>query len=274
MGTGRRTMEILKTNKENDKSKIMSILIARDGLSFYISSKTPNKSGNCVERKFHRPHSPNEILEQIKSILQDENIFLEEMETISIVYANSLYCFVPAEFFDENHLSDYLKFNAKILSTDFLAYDFLKNREYVNVFVPYANINNYFFEKFGSFEYKHSASVLTENLLFKNNSEEEIMYVHVFWKHFDLVVLKKDKLSLCNSFLFETPEDFVYYILFIAEQLKLDPEKFGLNLSGKISEDSENYKLLRDYVRNCGIVKNEWEINSTHPFSFHTQECE
>ncbi|HET8838886.1 MAG TPA: DUF3822 family protein [Flavobacteriaceae bacterium] len=252
----------------------MSILIARDGLSFYISAKIPTGSGNCVERKFNSPKTPGEILEQIESTLQDENIFLEEMETISIVYANNLYCFVPAEFFDENHLSDYLKFNAKILTTDFLAHDFLKNKKYVNVFVPYANINNYFFERFGSFEYKHSASVLAENLLSKNKSKEEIMYVQVFWNHFDLVVLKKDKLLLCNSFLFETPEDFVYYILFVAEQLKLDPENFVLNLSGKISEDSENYKLLRDYVRNCAIVKNEWEISSGKHFSFNAQECE
>lgn len=254
----------------------MSILIARDGFSFYVSNGSSEKQEYSGEVEFDKVLAPEEILQRIELAIQNEKIDLETVEKISLIYANNLYCFVPEELFDENHLSDYLKFNAKILTTDFLAHDLLDNGKYVNVFVPYANINNYFFERFGTFDYRHSASLLVENIL-KISQSEEIMYIHVFWQHFDLVMAKQGNLLLCNSFFFETPEDFVYYILFVAEQLKLDPEKFLLKLSGNISETSESYMLLRDYVRNCSFFNNANEKrseNSQNNFLLRSLACE
>ena len=36
---------------------------------------------------------------------------------------------VPAAVFEEEHLSDYLKYNTKIFKTDFITYDVIKNED-------------------------------------------------------------------------------------------------------------------------------------------------
>ena len=80
-------------------------------------------------------------------------------ESINVTHSNNLSTFVPKPFFNEDNLSDYLQYNIKILKNDFIAYDTLENSELVNVFIPYVFINNYLFDTFGSFEYKHTFEV-------------------------------------------------------------------------------------------------------------------
>jgi len=49
------------------------------------------------------------------------------------------------------------------------------------------------------------------------------MFVNLDNKHFEIVVIANNKLILYNSFKYQTKEDYIYYILFTAEQLELNP---------------------------------------------------
>jgi hypothetical protein len=111
-------------------------------------------------------------------------------------------------------------------------------------------------DTYGAFEYKHSSTILIEKLLqeYKNVSNE-ICFVNITENDFEIVVLKNKKLSLFNTFNFNTKEDFIYYILFTAEQLNLNPEKVTLVLLGDIDETSELYKILFKYIRNIQFYK-------------------
>lgn len=76
------------------------------------------------------------------------------------------------------------------------------------------------------------------------------MFVHVQKEHFEIVVVENRKLLFYNTFNYNTKEDFIYYILFTAEQLALDPETFPLYLLGKIDEGDPFYTMVYTYVRN------------------------
>lgn len=256
-------MEKQKNNNDITPKNKLSILIDQGGLSFCVSNQIQEKKiTSFFKKKFDEILDPPGILEQIELSFEKADLDLATVEKAQIIFSNSLYAFVPQPLFDENHLSDYLKFNTKILPTDFIAYDELPASKMNNVYIPYTNINNYFFEKLGSFDYQHASSILVKNLLLlEKEDQHETVYVHVFSHHFDVVVIKEKKMILCNSFSFEAPEDFIYYILFIAEQFKLDPEKFSLKFIGGVSSDSEIYKICYTYIRNCSFLEDE---NSSH----------
>lgn len=256
-----------KKNNTNPSIKKLSILISQDGLSFFSSQLIlEEKELVFVEKHFEQMLGPAEILPQIKRVFEENKHFNGPIEKLEVIFANNLFAFVPRSLFDEKHLSDYLKFNTKILENDFIAFDELKNCEVNNVYVPYTNLNNYFFERFGEFDYSHSMSLWAENTLnLPEETTDGTFYVNVFQKHFELSIVKEGKLLLCNTFSFEAPEDFVYYLLFVAEQLKLYPEKFQLKFAGAISETSENYKRCYTYIRNCSFLKAE---NDDRQFNF------
>ena len=62
------------------------------------------------------------------------------------------------------------------------------------------------------------------------------MYINIAETYFDLVVTKKNALQLYNRFEYQTKEDFIYYVLFVSEQLGLNTEEFECVLMGAIKK--------------------------------------
>jgi len=57
-----------------------------------------------------------------------------------------------------------------------------------------------------------------------------------------------------NSYEYQTPEDFIYYVLFVMEQLKMDPREQLIQLAGKIDEHSDLYKTVYKFIRNVHVL--------------------
>jgi len=176
-------------------------------------------------------------------------------DEVVVLHDNSLNTFVPAALFDEQFLGSYLQYNTKVFETDFFTFDAISNLEMNNVYVPYANINNYLLDQFESFDYKHVNSILVGKLLEKSkNVEEKQVFVHFGKEKFEIVVVQNQKLILFNSFEYVTEADFIYYLLFTAEQLNLNPEHFKLQLLGNIAEESSLFKMAYKYVRHVELM--------------------
>lgn len=172
-----------------------------------------------------------------------------------ILHENNLNTFVPKALFDEDYLGSYLQYNTQVFETDFFDFDEISGYDMCNVYIPYVNINNFLIDQFGSFTYKGANSVLVKSLLdLSRNIEEKQVYAHFSEKHFELVVTQNQKLILYNSFNYSVKEDFLYFLLFTAEQLALNPETFKLHLLGRISENDEYFKMAYKYVRHVQML--------------------
>jgi hypothetical protein len=143
-----------------------------------------------------------------------------------------------------------LKFNSKILKSDFIAFDEISANDSVNVYVPYVNINNFIYEKYGAFSYKHFSTILIDHILkIEKNIVKPKMYINISQVHFEILVVQKGKLLFYNMFEFSTKEDFIYYTLFTIEQLKLNPETLEVLLLGDVNKDHELFKIAYKYIR-------------------------
>ncbi|WP_299439195.1 DUF3822 family protein [uncultured Aquimarina sp.] len=246
---------------------ILSIQVSLNGLSFCIINS--DKEVISLEQdNFGISLSPEQVLEKIKYIFDHNHHLKLDFDTVEVIYQNDLYTCVPKALFDKELLKDYLKYNVKVFENDFIAYDELDQHEIAIVYIPYTNINNYFFETFGSFTYKHASTILIDSILSKEkNSETTRVFAHMNSKSFDIVVVTKGKLLLNNSYIYETNEDFLYYIMFTAEQLRLNPEEFQLILLGDISKDSTCYKIAHKYIRHVdfGSRNNTIKTSETLP---------
>ena len=169
---------------------------------------------------------------------------------MNVIHKNELSTLVPKPLFNEDNLADYLKFNNKILSTDFITFDEISLNDSINVYVPYININNYLYDKFGEFTYKHFSTILIEEVLkAEKNAVKPKMYVNICNEYFEVVVVENGQLKFYNSFEYYTKEDFIYYVLFTAEQIGLNPEYFELILTGNVDSKDELYTIAYKYVR-------------------------
>ena len=239
--------------------KALSIQFSLGGFSFCISNLQTKEVQNFTVYTFDKTiTTPENLLLEIETLYNENTILKQEFELVTIIHQNNLSTLVPAPLFDENELNTYLDYNIKTLANDFLAFDSLTQLDVKNVYVPYVNINNFFFQKFGEFEYKHHATVLIDKLILhsKNNSEKQF-FVNVTDKNFDVVVIENAKLLFFNSFTFNTKEDFIYYILFTTEQLHINPEEISFFFIGDIEKESELYHITFQYIRNVDFINVE-----------------
>ena len=239
----------------------LSIQFSLDGFSFCVLDTDTKENIYFKEYQFEKTlNSPEDLLEKISTIFKQDRNLQMAYTGVSVIHQNSLSTIVPDKYFNKNALVSYLDFNIKILKTDFIAFDNLIAMNAKNVYVPYVNINNYLFQNFGEFEYQHHSTVLLEKLLSLDSSNQKRMYVNVSKRSFDIVVLENKKLIFSNIFSYETKEDFIYYILFTAEQIKLDTAVFTLYFLGEINTDSEIYKMAYKYIKNIYFLESKNSI--------------
>ena len=109
--------------------------------------------------------------------------------------------------------------------------------------------------KFSNAEIHHTSTSLIEYLLSVNrNSAIEILTINVHINHIEIIASRGKELLLYNHFDFESPEEMVYYILFVCEQLHLNPENAEVQFTGDINVTDSAYTLTHKYVRHTGLV--------------------
>ena len=243
----------------------LSIQISLSGLSFCILQRDTNTVLTLKEVSLNKRVNHIQLLETLKQTLNTEEIIQNNFSAITVLHDNNLSALVPKPLFNEDNLADYLKFNSKILVSDFLATDELVINESINIYVPYVSINNFIYDQFGPFTYKHVSTILIEEILnIEKHSTSPKLYVNVSNNHFEIIVVEKSKLILYNTFDYNTKEDFIYYILFTAEQLKLNPETTDLVFLGDVFKGDDIYNIAYKYIRNISFGKRNDSYRYVH----------
>jgi len=239
---------------ENISKRKLSIQFSLDGFSFCIS--------NFEHTIFHfssytfeaETSTPELLLNRVEDIFKTDKDLHDDFESVIVIHENYLNSFVPNAYFKEEALKSYLDYNIKTIPTDFIAHDDLDGLGIKNVYVPYVNINNFLFQNFGEFEYRHHATVLVEKLIQKTTTDDLHVYANVSKNTLDIVAVQNRQLFFYNGFEYTTPEDFIYYILFTLEQLELQPTETTLYLIGDINKDSALYKIAYTYIQTIQFV--------------------
>ena len=249
-----------ETNKNITKDILLenyhklSIQVSLNGLSFCVLDSIGKTLTQCKELSFGKELTPYEIQKKLKRFLRDNAIEDYAFSDVVIVHRNTLFSLVPQALFDKEEVANYLKFNAKILANDLIEYDEISSYDLVNVYVPFSNINNYIYEVFGEFNFYHHGSILIQAILAAHKiSTEEICYVYISEGEMDIIITGDKKLLYYNNFHFTTTEDFVYYLLFTLEQLKLDTRTIKLRLFGNVEEGDALYTISHEYIQNVSI---------------------
>lgn len=209
----------------------------------------------------------SEILDEISA----QSSLLKRVSYRRVIICSGFNCstFIPNPLYDPAAAEDQLRFSQNFRSTDEVITDSLKQVEARNVFAIPSAVYNALSKWYPGAEFHHTTTALTDYLLsVHKNSEEELMTVIVHQRYIEIVVTRGKELLLSNNFIYESPEELVYYILFVCEQLHLNPEIIELKFAGTISLTDSAYMLTRKYIRNTGMVKRP--ENYSYSFLFNT----
>ena len=222
----------------------LSIQIGLNGFSFCIRK---NNVILAIESYHH-------ALSQLEDTLKNHEWINKKYASTHINITSSKHTLIPASIFDTNELQNYLQFNYYRSENQEALSDKLQQIEAHQVYgisVPEQELINTFFPKA---TIRHYGSTLIDSIL-QQKSNTLQLYIHIQEKSMDILVCNEKGLQLFNTFKHQSAEDFIYYTLFVCEQLELNPDEIECYLLGEIDKPSGIHNLAYKYIRNIRFIK-------------------
>lgn len=254
-----------------DKQKVyeyeLSVRLRAGSLSYCILDTNTNKFLHLEawelavpERKILVPGEPEPAdFARIIELLENDLAWLSsEFSHTRVIIDQGKSTLVPQVLFKEEEIQAVYDFNIAggPHSPDELRHDQLKPLNTCSVYhVPPAMdamIQKYF-RGCRVFHYS-TAFIQAIYLEYMNKVNEKTLFVNASGGRMDILRLKGKKLEYYNSFNYNTAEDLMYYLIFVVEQLSLNPENVELVFMGEIDKHSGLSDVAKKYVRNVSFA--------------------
>ena len=232
------------------RSYHLSIQIDLNGFSFCILDSTRNQ---YVALKHYSFDLETEDFEKnISAVFEKDEFLNQEFKGSRLIFTSRKSTLVPDPLFNKENLKDYFSFNHALNDgIEQVIYNRIRNAEAYVVFAIPKYLPEIISKYLPSARLFHQSTPLIENIFLnrRNKKDQVTVYLNVSRSLFDIVVINNKKLSLYNCFSYRDESDLIYFVLYVFEQLKLDPEKTELYLSGIITRRSSHYENLRKYIK-------------------------
>jgi len=227
-------------NRHDDKC-----LIGLESFSFIVSD--PNLSAQNDSQEWCR---------QLTQLLGNQEALKKPFHKVNIAVECNKSTLIPREFFKEENQTELLLFNHPVEEFELCRHQLLHHVDAELIYALPSCIFTALQATFPEAEVSNASGFMIENLLRSSQEPAGIgmLYANVrgFWV--DIIFIEKGKLRYFNCFKYRTREDLAYYIIFVMEQLGLNPDTINLVLMGSIERKSERFELLYRYIRNIRLI--------------------
>ncbi|MBS1557500.1 MAG: DUF3822 family protein [Bacteroidetes bacterium] len=198
--------------------------------------------------------SHEELLVVLKELFENHAMLSAGFwKEVRIGIKNNKFCQVPAAFYDEKKMAEYLRLNATIdESKEVILSSRQASVEAVTVFaVPgdlyhwlkslYQNIPHYFI---------HQSTALIEGVLQHKAQTAPTLYLYIDRFKLHLLSAEGGKLLYYNQFPIKQFSDYIKYIMLVLKSLNMDQQTCEIVLWGYIGKNSTHYVEFIKYIRN------------------------
>ena len=183
------------------------------------------------------------------------------------IISNTRFTLVPEALFEVSEKDQYYNFIQEKEANENIFYDKLDHLGLYSVYCIPGHSHREIFGVFPGFRSCHISSVLIGNIwMHVKNMTGRKVFLNLRDGQFDLLVFDGKQLLYCNGFNFRTPEDIAYYVIFVFEQLNLNPEEIRLCLLGNVEKLSPVYDLLFRYIREIEFIGRNEGYNYSYLF--------
>ncbi len=229
----------------------LALELSSSGLCFAVLDLTRNKFILFENYLFQKKIAAEVLVDELRNVIFQKSFQTKNFKSVSVGFFSSKFTLIPSALYDQTLCDKYLEFNTPLLSAESILSDHIKSFDTHCVYALEKKTIEAIQKLFPNASLLHTLSPLLEILSasFKNVSGKNVI-VHLQQGHFEMIVLEEKKLVFANTFSYQTSEDFLYYVLFVCEQLKINPEIIELNLIGEVEKNSAIFSILSKYVRN------------------------
>ena len=195
-------------------------------------------------------------LSQISKLI-DENsdkikILKQNYYKIVVIIDTPIHTLIPDEIYSFDKLKSYLTFNHFIRNNEIVLVDDISNIISKNIYWLPLEIDVFISKYFTNYKYCHISSIFLNPIFIETDMSDKV-FVNISGNTLLVIVTEANKLKYCNTFVFKSAEDLIFYLLNMFKQLKLNPDSVPLILVGEFDKKSAIYNLIYRYIRNVSF---------------------
>lgn len=206
------------------------IQLSNNSLSICFSDKKNNKTVALQEKSLNTER----LLEGDKLEKELKKLKLPVTENRLFSINSQRFCFVPKAIFSESQTTSLLNLNCEPAKNQKILWDEIEQLELIVLYSINSSLFHHINTNFQSSKLTHQLSTLIKGIASDFNQNDTQLFCHVKNKQLSIVHFNEYGFQFANQFFIQTAEDYIYYLLFVCEQLKIQPAKCKLVLLGNI----------------------------------------
>lgn len=197
------------------------------------------------------------LLQCLKNIWENHHLLSASLwNKVVVIMVNQEFTFLPTKHYNEDTAIHYLKANCKADWSKQLIRQ-IKHYELdtVGVFPINQEMATWLSGCYGGakLQFVHFNSSFLQGIRMDNKDQANQMNILLHDDLMSIVVFGEQQLKFINTFPHRFPKDALYFALFVAEELGLDPGNMNASIWGNARKLPEIQELLSKYIRNVAI---------------------
>jgi len=246
------------TDESFDLQKLNSyrlfLALGKYATRFCVLDVTRNKFIYLEDYEVSNIFTPGQAAQVFKEVFSEHSfLFKPDWQQIKVLVKNHNFTLIPNTLFEAEAAADYLRLNCDLAPEQEEVFTYNHSRiDAINIFSVDKSLMQVWPEVLPqkTIQYRHLTSALISGLLhYGERSPEKRLYAFIEKESMCLLVLREGHLEFCNLFSCKAPEDFLYYLLFVMQEQKLNPDADRLTIWGDLDHDSALFSHLRTYIR-------------------------
>ncbi|MDD3322512.1 MAG: DUF3822 family protein [Paludibacter sp.] len=237
------TFEFIHNNQYS-----LSIRFYSDGFSFYAydeSAKLLSKKNILVSIL---SANENAIYQLVNSEIESQLAF----KNIRLICESEKYTLIPTDLFTPETASDFLHFEHESEKNEKIIFSSIEEWDNTLVSSIPLHLHNAMEKLYPGINIEHHLfNFLTQEI---KTYKKDGLHVLARAKILDILLLKNGRIELLNSFIYNTPEDFTYFVLNVFEKLSLDTETLQVCVY-KLAKKTEIKELLNKYINEISFIE-------------------
>ncbi|PWD98700.1 DUF3822 family protein [Marinilabilia rubra] len=231
-------------------SYFLSIQVNLDGFSFSTLDPVRNKYIQFKYFSFGKVNS-DELPVLAEKIFEQNELLNLPYKKVFVLLPSPYSTLVPSGLFEEKEAGKWLSFTHQLPPEQKIVHSIMKMADAWNIFAAPKEMVDLFRRQFPDPRFFHQYVPMAETRLAvsRPGAGRNQAIINLQKKYFDLVVLEKNNLKLCNSFEISSEEDLIYYTLFVFEQLQLSPSGIEVQLIGSHPDFNKIKQTLGKYIK-------------------------
>ncbi len=226
-------------------TEILKIAVDLRFVRYFITSADGLSVLFYGDYALHNVSDMTELAEQLGNILSKDALLGRSFAAVRVCWFTD-FEIIPTAFFDSSELADTTT-AVEILGGD--------ARFIFEVPEAVADILQ---ARFISVVHWHSGAAMIEQLRKADMAKPDSLYINVHAETIEVVYFGQEgALKIYNSYEYKAYQDYIYFVLLVADEMQLNRHDVKAVLMGEISADSQLYEVTNRYFAHLEFIRSE-----------------